>query len=290
MKSIRVHKIHSKQSGDIDFKICAVNFDKACEIEEDIDPGLFNVIWIKEGSGTYSIDFRTYDFNSGLMFFLTPQQIFRVNSEKIVEGYWLSFSQDFYCVETRAAESSCNGLLFNNVYETPFIKLGAKESGYFEGLLEHIFEEFNEPDVDHEHFVDAYLKLFLIKATRIKAKGIDLSPMAGFKSENNITSNFSALVEKHFKEVHAITDYAELLNISPKALSKQLKSSKNRTPSDIVRDRIILEAKRDLFYSDKSIKEIGYDLGFNDPAYFNRFFTKSTDMPPKRFRENRIRN
>jgi len=289
MNSSRVHKIQSEQSGDIDFKICGVNFDKAREIEEDIDPGLFNVIWIKEGSGIYSIDFKSYDFDSGLMFFLTPQQIFRVNSEKIVKGYRLSFSQDFYCVETRAAESSCNGLLFNNVYETPFIKLSGKESRYFEDLLEHIFEEFNEPDVDHEHLVDAYLKLFLIKATRIKAKGIDLSSKAESKQENTITSNFSTLVEKHFKEVHSITDYADLLNISPKALSKQLKSSKNRTPSDIIRDRIILEAKRDLFYSDKSIKEIGYGLGFNDPAYFNRFFTKSTDMPPKRFRENRIR-
>ena len=83
---------------------------------------------------------------------------------------------------------------------------------------------------------------------------------------------------------YSIADYAEKLFVSPKSLAKRLKAHHYGTPTEILRDRIILEAKRDLRYTQKSVKEIAFDLGFEDPAYFTRYFKKSEKMSPQGYR------
>jgi AraC-like DNA-binding protein len=93
------------------------------------------------------------------------------------------------------------------------------------------------------------------------------------------------LVDLNFKKEHSVSYYAARLGLSPKSLTKHFQKIGAQTPRDFIKNRIILETKRKLLYSDDSVKQIAYDLGFNDPAYFTRFFTKAVEKSPLQFKK-----
>jgi len=264
------------------FSLSVVAFEKACVINHPKQVESYNIYWIKDGKGTYNIDFKTYDFDGAVLFFLTPGQIFSVTNEKIKTAYKLSFIRDFYCIQTHDKEVACNGVLFNNVYETPFVKPSEKDNLKLELILEGLIEEFNHTEAAQYDMLQAYLKQFIVNAVRIKK---DIGEIKT-DEDTKLFKDFSTLVEQNFKSLHSVTDYANRLGISPKSLTKHLQKIGTDTPSDVIKRRIILEAKRQLIYSDASVKHIAFDLGFNDPAYFSRFFTKATNQSPLQYKKD----
>ncbi|MGB0892065.1 MAG: AraC family transcriptional regulator, partial [Flavobacteriaceae bacterium] len=124
------------------FSVSTVQFEKACVVNKPKQIDAYTIFWIKEGKGTYHIDFEKYSFNDNVLFFLSPGQVFSVDSEKIKEAYQISFVRDFYCIQTHDAEIACNGVLFNNIYETPFVKPCEKDTQKLSFILENLIEEF----------------------------------------------------------------------------------------------------------------------------------------------------
>ncbi len=267
------------------FSLQTVAFEKACMVTKPEQINAYKIFWIKEGSGTYHIDFESYSFDGGVLFFLSPGQMFSVESEKIKEAYQLSFVQDFYCIQTHDSEIACNGVLFNNVYDTPFVKPFEKDIQKLSVIIESLVDEFENTEAAQYDMLQAYLKQFIIHSVRIKKQHHIMKE----DIETKLFKDFSLLVALNFKKLHSVTDYASRLGISPKSLTKHFLKIGARTPSDFIKDRIITEAKRYLLYSTETIKYIAFDLGFNDPAYFSRFFTKATGYSPKQFqKEQRI--
>ncbi len=263
------------------FTLNVVQFEKACVVHKEQQVEGYTIYWIKEGEGTYHIDFKSYTFSGGVLFFLSPGQVFSVESEKIKEAYQLVFNPDFYCIQTHDAEIACNGILFNNIYESPFVKPCAKDIVKLEFILENLIEEFSNSDTAKYDMLQAYLKQFIILSVRIQKE----KPLLEDVSETKLLKEFSLLVEQNFKKLHSVTDYAERLGISPKSITKHFQKLGNTTPSAYIKNRILLEVKRQLLYSDATIKHIAYDLGFNDPAYFSRFFAKAVGKSPVQFRK-----
>lgn len=262
------------------FSLSVVQFEKACVVNKPEQLNTYSIYWIKEGKGTYHIDFEHYDFEDNTIFFLSPGQVFSVSSEKIKEAYQLSFVPDFYCIETHDKEVSCNGVLFNSIYETPFVTPEASEVKKLSFILENLIEEFQQESAGHYDMLQSYLKQFIIYSVRIQKE----HRVVKDDNETKLFKDFSLLVEQNFRSIHSVTTYAERLGISPKSLTKHLQKIEAKTPSEFIKDRIVLEAKRQLLYSDDSVKQIAFDLGFNDPAYFSRFFTKSTQQSPLSFK------
>lgn len=263
------------------FSLSVVNFENACIVNEAENIDAFTIFWIKEGKGTYHIDFDEYSFDGNVLFFLSPGQVFSVDSEQIKEAYRLSFVRDFYCIQTHDKEISCNGVLFNNIYENPFIQLEEKDSRKLDFILSELIEEFDRKEAAQYDMLQSYLKQFIIHSVRVRKERHIIKDDV----ESKLFKDFSTLVEFNFKKLHSVTDYATRLGISPKSLTKHFQKIGTQTPSDFIKNRIILEAKRKLIYTDFSIKEIAFDLGFNDPAYFSRFFTKATSSSPKNFKK-----
>ncbi len=129
--------------------------------------------------------------------------------------------------------------------------------------------------------LQSYLKQFIVHSVRMIGSSVSLKD----DIETRLYKDFSVLVEQNFKSIHSVTEYANRLGLSPKSLSKHFQKIGTETPSDLIKSRIITEAKRQLLYSSKAIKHIAFDLGFNDPAYFSRFFTKATGKSPKLFQK-----
>jgi len=264
------------------FSVSVVQFDKACVVNKSKQLNSYSIYWIKEGKGTYNIDFESYSFDGNVLFFLSPGQVFSVDSEKIKEAFKISFVRDFYCIQTHDKEVSCNGVLFNNIYETPCVKPRKEERAKLDFILENLIEEFQQQETAQYDMLQAYLKQFIILSARIKKEDYTIKD----DKETKLFKDFSTLVDLNFKKEHSVTYYGERLGLSPKSITKHFQKIGTITPSEYIKNRIILESKRQLIYSDDSVKQIAYDLGFNDPAYFTRFFTKSATISPLQFKKD----
>lgn len=200
----------------------------------------------------------------------------------IQEAYKISFVRDFYCIQTHDKEVACNGVLFNNVYDTPFVKPCDSDTQKLQFILEGLIEEFKSSEAAQYDMLQTYLKQFIIHAVRVRAEHDPIKE----DTDTKLFKDFSVLVEQNYKKLHTVTAYANRLGLSPKSLTKHFNKIGTQTPSDFIKNRIILEAKRQLIYSNDSVKQIAFDLGFNDAAYFTRFFKKGTLKSPLQFKKD----
>jgi AraC-like DNA-binding protein len=140
------------------------------------------------------------------------------------------------------------------------------------------------PGTPQPEVLISYLKILLINASRIKIEQRHLESVS-IEKRPVILNSLKDAVEEHFKSLHSPGDYAKLLNISTAALNKISKTHFNKTLSNLIADRIITEAKRQLYLTSKSVKLIAYELGFNDEFYFSRFFKSNVAISPQFFRD-----
>ena len=195
---------------------------------------------------------------------------------------FIRFNKEFYCVLDHDQEVSCKGLLFFNASELPVFQIPETETEKFELLWRMFKVEMDSKDELQLDMLQMMLKRFIILSTRLfknQTPGLHLAP-----SEINLVRDFQYLVETHFKSLHTVKAYADLMHKSPKTLANSFAKWSDKTPLQLIHDRKLLEARRLLRYTDKTISEIGYELGFEDPQTFSRFFKKATGTAASEFK------
>ncbi|THU40563.1 helix-turn-helix domain-containing protein [Niastella caeni] len=242
------------------------------------------ILFLKK-DGHITIDFNKYTLQQDALFFINVNQWYELSTpNNACNGALLYYNRDFYCVEIHDKEVACDGILYNNVYEIPVVYLSKEESGLVEGILNEIVQEVKNDEPAMEEMLRILLKKLIIKATRIWKTEHDIASTET-RQDIEFLRKFSQLVELHFKTQHTVADYAKMLSVSPKLLNKRITQYGNTAPNDLIKERIILEAKRLLAHTQLSVKEIGYSLGYDDPAYFVRLFTKQAGLSPVEFRK-----
>ena len=132
----------------------------------------------------------------------------------------------------------------------------------------------------------SYLKIFLINASRLKLGQIQPENRTPEQADEPfILQKLKDAIEQHYRTKHSAGDYAELLNISSNALAKISKNYFKKTLTDMIAERIVIEAKRELYLTSKAVKQIAWELGFGDEHYFSRFFKNNADVSPQLYRE-----
>jgi AraC-like DNA-binding protein len=236
-----------------------------------------------KGKGILTVDFVDYEFDGKIAFFTSPFQHFSIKSDKEFKIKKIEFHGDFYCIEYHKKEVACNGLLFNNIYSHPFISINQK---YFDELNELINKLKNEIS-NHSPYSDpilkAYLQLILAIGSKIKRQELD-SPKTLQQPSPSI-EKFKILLEESFIQERSTLFYANELALSPSVFTKRCKLYYGKTPSQLIQERVILEAKKLIHLTHKSFKEISSLLDFKDEHYFSRYFKKNTGITPTLFRE-----
>lgn len=241
---------------------------------------LYSAFLVPDASGTVWVDSGEYALSGTCLVFVTPFQTLRVESAP-ARAWRLQFHGDFYCVELHRPEVACNGVLFNNVYSTPVLPLEPAEHARLEALFAEISAELARPEQDHA-VLASYLQLFLALATRSKQSALGRVPAA---LRDELMDRFEALVDKHYLTLHAPAEYAALLGITPAVLAKRSRRHFARTPSQLIQERLVLEAKKLLHLTRRSVKDIAFALHFEDEHYFSRFFKKAAGVSPSEFRQ-----
>ncbi|MFO8029597.1 MAG: AraC family transcriptional regulator [Cyclonatronaceae bacterium] len=197
----------------------------------------------------------------------------------------LFFNREFYCVHTYDSEVSCNGLLFFGSDTAPVMQLDGEEIRRLRTLFSVLEEEFAVTDANQEEMLRILLKRFIIRCTRLAKKQI--LKRADEQSDIDLVRNFNVLVEEHFRTRKTVGEYAELMFKSPKTITNVFSKYSKDSPLQVIHKRIIMETKRMLLYTDKPAKEIGYELGYSDPAQFSKLFRKYAGMTTTEFRNTR---
>jgi AraC-like DNA-binding protein len=246
----------------------------------------FTLIWITEGAGKVNADFDGYSFEANSLFTFAPYQPYVFTTTKPIKGIAIYFHFDFFCIHKHQKELELNGVLYNNVYQPPFVKVDENSAATFKMLCEQIESEMQNAALAQHELLVSYLKIFLITASRLK---IEQQPKVAEMVKDNkepfILQKLKDAIEENFKTKHTASEYADLLYISPKALAKITKTHFNKTLSSLINERIIIEAKRELYLTDKTVKEIAYELGYEDEFYFSRFFKVNAEVSPQLYRD-----
>jgi AraC family transcriptional activator of pobA len=148
--------------------------------------------------------------------------------------------------------------------------------------------EFARSSSGHALALDGLLEVILANAIR-QSTALSGVPDTVVGRHQDLVARFRELVESDFRKNKPLADYASALNVSESRLRNACLSVTEQSPMQMVNARILLEAKRELFYTSVSVSEIAYALGFDDPAYFTRFFSQRAGMSPSVFRASRQR-
>lgn len=267
-----------KQFGNLNFTEQELDESTLIKIDEHI-----KVLFLPKQS-KIQVDFQEFQIETDSLLFLNPKVIVKPNETEFGGELLIHFNRDFYCIEIHDQEVACDGILYNNVFEIPFIQLNEDQSTDIQNIIREIQSEMKDEDANTEEMLRILLKLIILKSTRIWKQQHLLSENDQ-QSDVQFLRKFSKLVEQHYKTHHTVADYAEMLFLTPKNLSKKIGLLSKDTPNDIIKNRIILESKRLLAHTAMTVKEIAFSLNYEDDAYFIRFFTKHTGISPLSFRK-----
>lgn len=284
MTNNEVFTLINPQNGNLAFKIFV--FEGDSNFDHIQRNNYYSLIWLSQGKGKVKADFSEYNFLENSLFAFSPYQPFMLSDTKNLTGLAIQFHPDFFCIHKHQTEVACNGVLFNNIYQPPFITVDDKSSSTLKMLMEQMKTEMRNPALAQYELLVSYLKIFLITASRLKTEQHpEVKLSVSDLKEPFILQNLKDAIETDFKTKHSASDYAKTLNISSKALAKITKTHFNKTLTDLIAERIIIEAKRELYLTNKAIKEIAYELGYDDEHYFSRFFKINAEVSPQMYRD-----
>jgi AraC family transcriptional activator of pobA len=242
-----------------------------------------------QGSGVHEVDFSSYDVKPGALFFLNPGQTHHWELSADTKGYIFFHTQDFYDVNF-TQKNIHDYPFFYSLYNPPCLYLNKEASAIITNLFRQLLEESTVHKPLQQHKILALAELIYIESTRIYIEEV---PTEG-NNKNNYYIKFRQLedlVEKHFRSIKAPSAYAEMMNMSPKHLNRITQAVAGKSAGDVITERVLLEAKKQLVLQRGSLNEIAYDLGYEDYAYFSRIFKKGTGATPSEFtRKYRIIN
>jgi AraC family transcriptional regulator, transcriptional activator of pobA len=227
----------------------------------------------KENPQQVTIDGIAYTFPSNTLLPLVANQHFVF--ERPDELVAWQFNREFYCIVEHDAEVGCVGFLFYGIDHPLFVSLSVEEMNSLRIIEQLFIEDITLDDFMQGELLRTMLKRLIIKITRIARKQTE-NYEKHTDDKMDMIRKFNLLVECNFRQQHDVQYYAKAMNKSPKTLSNIFSLCNYPAPSKVIQKRIILEAMRYIQYTEKSAKEIAYELGFATPAHFSRFFKKNT--------------
>ncbi|WP_276498958.1 helix-turn-helix domain-containing protein [Pontibacter litorisediminis] len=247
----------------------------------------YEIIWITEGSGTHTIDFNDYAFQGPCLFLLQPSHIHQIRKDGPTKGYVLKFNESVFAVEAGAENLLLKYGIFDNINIQPVLHLDAPAVALLDDLMQKMLQEYKNPSDLSEPIIASYLKIFLLQVYKLKdvhQQTAQTTPEPRYLTYRS----FKQLLEERYRQCHAVQDYASELALTPRTLNEITHKYAGKNVSQLIKERLVLEAKRLLHHGHFSVKEIAAQLGFEDAAYFTRFFTKNTGISPLAFRNKEL--
>jgi AraC family transcriptional activator of pobA len=243
----------------------------------------YNIFWYQKGSACHVVDFKPIKVKTNSILFVNKHRVQMLDPKVGYDGKFLLFTDSFFDQYPGDMKYLKNNILFNDLLEEPVLNL--KNNSPIIPVFNDIELELSRPgDSVQYQLLHNLLHNLLLLAERERRK-------TGFieirKSEElDYTVLFKNLLEERFRMTKLVAEYAALMAVSERKLSKATVTTLGKGPKELIDERIVLEAKRILVHTSNSIKEIGFDLGFDEPTNFIKYFRKHEGKTPIEFRKS----
>lgn len=250
-------------------------------IEKPHKHDFYALFLFTKGTGVHEIDFHNYEVKPGALFFLYPGQTHSWTLSDDIDGVLFFHSKEFYDL----------GYVTNSIKDYPFFESNHTSKCYYldikmvsvlEFLLKEIHSEYQSKLWKRNQLILSYLTQLYIKINRF-IEEVSLVEFNQLRHYQFIFNEFESILESNYMNLKLASDYAEKLNITQKHLNRVVKSITTKTTTDVILDRVTLEAKRMLIYTEKNYSEIANQLGYEDYAYFSKIFKKRVGVSPSEF-------
>lgn len=281
---IPIHNFSKDNPGSVPFRFIPLNQRSDYDTTRAHRHNYYEIFLFDKGGGYHEIDFGAHSISDKSIHFVAPGMIHKVRREPDSYGSILLFSRDFYHLGAQKEMSLYQYPFLNaQISGSPVVNLEQTQFDELLYLSRTMGNEKANNGLTNAEIIRTYLHIFLLKCkeyTEYKSSGANASAATYYHK-------LQQLLESHYCKEHLPSFYADELSISFKKLNDICKQHSGLSMSNMIKERLMLEAKRLLIHTDHSIKEIGYFLGFEDPAYFNRFFRKNADLSAGSFRKQR---
>ncbi|MDB5036051.1 MAG: Transcriptional regulator, AraC family [Chlorobi bacterium] len=238
------------------------------------------IFYFARGGGWHDIDFREYPIEDDSLHFVNPGQVHLVRRGSGSHGFILLFTPEFHTLGHIRPELP----LLTHGSHSPILRPGPGDAARVLETIGLLRGEFESDRPHREEMLRACFGIFLVQAQRLFEAGNGVADDG--RPAHELIVKLMRLIDRHFVTLHAPAAYAELLCVSRNHLNSTVRKLLGTTIGELIQERIILETKRLLYHTDASVKEIAFQLNFDDPSYFSRFFRKHTGMTPQEFRES----
>ncbi len=260
-------------------RLTEVDAKNAALLEERFENGL-GIIWNSGARMELRVDGKPVLLEADQMIFLN--EFHRVEAVQVERGRLVRFNRPFFCVVESDSEVGCKGILFFAAADAPILAIPPEELEKYDILWRMFMLEMSSTDTMQMEMLQMMLRRMLILCTRLYKAQLSLGLLQ--HDDVDMVRQFNYLVETNYRTKHSVAQYAELLHRSPKTLANLFAQLGRRSPLKIIQERIMLEARRLVRYSDMSVKEIAFELGFEDLQTFSRFFKAQEGVSPSEFR------
>lgn len=248
----------------------------------------YEIIWIKKGWGKHFVDFQTYEFKGPCLFILQPGVVHKIHKAVPTEGHVVKFSETFLAEDDREGNVILRYDLFDNIHARPVFHLDAAAVNLLDDLMHKMQAEYNQHQEVSRAILLSYLKIFLLQVYKLR-ENITISTDAN-SPRYQLLLKFKKLVEEHYLEQKNLDFYARHLATSKRNLNDITQTYLGKSATTLIKERVLLEAKRLLFSGGLAIKEVAFQVGYDDPAYFSRFFAKNEGISPSDFLKTQTMN
>jgi AraC family transcriptional regulator, transcriptional activator of pobA len=246
----------------------------------------YHLVYFSIGSGNHSIDFVNFSVEAGQIYFMNPGQVHSWNFSAKPDGYIVNFSEQYINALIANSRYTDQFSFFSGIANQQVISIPKEERTRIEEILKTVVQEGNSQNILKDDFArTALIQLFIFVSRYTNFE--DGKEKSNYNSV--VLHNFQRLIEQHYKEKKLTKDYAAILFVTPNHLNAVSKDATGRSAGELIRDRILLEAKRLLINAKMSISEIAFELDFKDNSYFTKFFKKYEGVAPETFRKQFIK-
>lgn len=244
---------------------------------------LYQILWFTEADGNFWLDLDCYRVKPNTMLFVSPGQIHAVEIRGRAAGYLIEFSTGFFSGSPSDQQALIQLPYFHGVGVAPVLYAHEEQAGVFTGACRRLEHEMEVPLYGQIDLLHSYMRILVVEAERchrVRPEAMRTECVGML-----LTKRFLQLVEAHYLDTSSVVDYADMLHVTPNHLIETVRSTVGLPPGKIIHDRLLLEAKRLLRYSELQVAEIASQLNFEDPSYFSRYFRKCVGLSPRDFRE-----